>query len=158
MRHVKVSEKCHTQHDTSVFVFKSRADIKAGPLWLDQIDPVVSSHDLSHLCCAVARRFWHAESSEGWKAFGDHKGSRRVPSARPTQRRVCRGGLLSLHTFACKAVCMWWRAEPEGNVLQRSSPSQKLEFLSCHGGCCPGPDKALSGSRSIYVETPTDSR
>lgn len=118
----------------SVKAFENWADSKTGLRFtVDPIGSVVSSLVLSsaHLGRTITCSFWHPKvvmvemlfvtTKEVWRPISVSKAAM----------------LLSLRKAAVSAdclavtqqpVCMWWKATSEENVLQRSSPSQKLDL------------------------------
>lgn len=114
-------EKRHVQQSRSHIQNTNFVDFKAGPRFIvDPIDCVVSCLVLSSArsgpCDSVL--YQTPQSSNGWKAFGDHKGS--VES-----HHLVQGGVIGVSQESCchcrlccsqQPVCMWWKATSEGET------------------------------------------
>lgn len=114
----------------SVQAFENWVESKTGPRFtVDPVDPVVSSLVLSsaHLCRMITCCFWHPKvvmvktTKEAWRPISLSKAVLLL-SFRKTAVNV------DYVAVTQQPVCMWCWVPSEENVLQRSSPSQKLDF------------------------------
>lgn len=146
------SAKCHLPY-CRPHIENIDYDSEAGLRFIaDPADSVVSPPVLSSAVSgrAIARYFWHpkvvmverllATTKEVWSAISS-------PKAALLLSLCCHDFAVCLHVMGSHV----WGQRPATFF-----PCSEIRLLSCHGGCCPGGDKELSGCRCI--EAPTDSR